>query len=665
MIKPYQFVGYWGCGNSKELENILTKLLDTTRNKRFNQQFDYCCWGVGYIGLDKRDIDFSSLPSQGSNRFGLSAAGLHDAPEAWVEVENNCLILGREAFGRVPLYWMSQEGIIWFASRLRLLLPLVKNPQFSIPAVYGYSCFSYVPTPLTPVENILAVPAGKEIVWYLKQNQIPPNPPYQGGKLEITPNPPYQGGKLEITPNQGGEVKITPNHGGKSEITPNHGGKLEITPNHGGKLEITSDYGGKLEITNLHEWREAPVLLENEGNAIAQLQILLQNAIHRQIADLNSEPVGVFLSGGIDSSTVAALLVQAGVKVRAYALDFTPILGDSRFSEFPYAQKVAEYLNIPLVKVEVTPQKIRNAISLTAEALDLPFGDGATIPLFLLSQVASQETSVIFNGENGDQLFAGWTNKPLIAAGIYNQENPGVAKEFNRQYLDTFGALSGYEKSCFQPDVYSQIKSINPQDWLEEALNPAFSAHLLARLRRATLMLKGAQNIQPRANNIGLSQGLWVRSPFCDLQLTEWAFQLPGDFCLRGVCEKYILKKAVESWLPSEVVWREKQGMAIPVTALCLNALRNEVKTWLSPSKLKGQGIWQPSFPYQVLSGNMGGNIRKGKIGRILWLMMMWQAWASTVLGESYEAIAHTNQVGNLLYDLFYFPPFDLKNKIL
>ena len=643
MIKPYQFVGYWGCGNSKELDNILTKLLDTAPTKRFNQQLDYCCWGVGYIGFSEGEIDlspnpsparrgenfsphsssFSPLPWQGRGaggvRFGLSAAGLHDAPEAWVEVENNCLILGREAFGRVPLYWMPQEGIIWFASRLRLLLPLVKNPQFSIPAVYGYSCFSYVPTPLTPVENILAVPAGKEIVWYLEQNQIPPNPPYQGGKLEITPN-------------HGGEVKITPNHGG--------------------------------EVKNLHEWREAPVLLENEGNAIAQLQILLQNAIHRQIADLNSEPVGVFLSGGIDSSTVAALLVQAGVKVRAYALDFTPILGDSRFSEFPYAQQVAEYLNIPLVKVEVTPQKIRKAITFTAEALDLPFGDGATIPLFLLSQVASQETAVIFNGENGDQLFAGWTNKPLIAAGIYNQEHPGVAKEFNRQYLDTFGALSGYEKSCFQPDVYSQIKSINPQDWLEEALNPAFSAHLLARLRRATLMLKGAQNIQPRANNIGLSQGLWVRSPFCDLQLTEWAFQLPGNFCLRGVCEKYILKKAVESWLPSEVVWREKQGMAIPVTALCLNSLRNEVKTWLAPSKLKGQGIWQPSFPYQVLSGNMGGNIRKGKIGRILWLMMMWQAWASSVLGDSYESINHPNQVGNFLYDLFYFPPVDFKNKI-
>jgi asparagine synthase (glutamine-hydrolysing) len=254
--------------------------------------------------------------------------------------------------------------------------------------------------------------------------------------------------------------------------------------------------------------------------------------------------VGVFLSGGIDSSIVAALLVQAGVKVRAYALDFEPVLGNQGLSEFPYAQQVAEFLNIPLVKVSVTPQKIQQAIASTAQALDLPFGDGAPLPLFLLSQVASQETSVIFNGENGDQLFAGWTNKPLIAASVYNTNNPSGVKDFNQHYLNTFHALYGYESQIFQSDVYAQVQARNPQDWLQEALDPIYCSNLLARLRRASLMLKGAQNIQPRANNLALSQGLWVRSPFCDLPLTQWTFQLPGEFCLQGVCEKYILKRA-------------------------------------------------------------------------------------------------------------------------
>jgi asparagine synthase (glutamine-hydrolysing) len=616
-IRPYQFVGYWGYGNQKESEYLLTKMLtgvsegtgdwelrtaesqtskpftnhqskiDTSSipfsvtAKRFSQQQEDCFWGVAYLGLDETDIDVVTPKGMFA---ALSAAGFPDSPDAWVKVQGECLTLGREPFGRVPLYWTQLGQVIWFASRLQLLLPVIETPQLSIPGLYGYSCFSYVPTPLTPVDNISAVPAGTELSW-------------QGRTLSYTSH-----------------------------------------------RQI--------------EWKEAPELISDEGEAIAQLQTLLQDAIHRQIAHLPSEPVGVLLSGGIDSSTVAALLVQAGVKVRAYALDFELILGNNRFNEFPYAQQVAEFLNIPLVKVEVTPKKIRQAIALAAQALDLPFGDGAPLPLFLLSQVASQETSVIFNGENGDQLFAGWTNKPLIAAGIYNTENPTGSKDFNQQYLETFHALYGYEALCFQSDAYVQVQTLNPQDWLQDALNPSFCSNFLARLRRATLMLKGAQNIQPRANNLALSQGLWVRSPFCDLPLTEWSFQLPGEFCLRGVCEKYILKRAVESWLPSEVVWREKQGMAVPVTALCLNSLRKEVRTWLSPSRLKSQGIWQPQLPFKVISGQMGGHIRGGRIGRILWLLMMWQAWAITVLGENREQDTPATKLNRFFYDTFYFPPF-------
>ncbi|HEY9705472.1 MAG TPA: asparagine synthase-related protein, partial [Allocoleopsis sp.] len=180
------------------------------------------------------------------------------------------------------------------------------------------------------------------------------------------------------------------------------------------------------------------------------------------------------------------------------------------------------------------------------------------------------------------------------------------------------------------------------------------------RLRRGSLMLKGAQNIQPRANNLALSQGLWVRSPFTDLDLTKWSFQLPGEFCLQGACEKYILKKAVESWLPSEVVWREKQGMAVPVTTLCLNMLRSQVRNWLSPSRLKKQGIWQPSLANQIIRGELGGHIRGGRVGRILWLLMMWQVWQSTVLGEK-EVNNITSEIGSFFYDLYYFPPFNNK----
>ncbi len=189
---------------------------------------------------------------------------------------------------------------------------------------------------------------------------------------------------------------------------------------------------------------------------------------------------------------MAALLVQAGLNVHAYTLNF----GTAGIPEYPYAEQVAQFLNIPLVSVDATPRRIRQALLPTAQALDLPFGDGVSVPLYLLCQAASQETRVIFNGEGGDQLFAGWTNKPLIAAGVYQAKHP-AGETLEQQYLRTFHRLCGYEASLFQPDVAAHIKAINPQDWLQDALEPTSNGSLLHRLRCANLLLKGHKTFIP------------------------------------------------------------------------------------------------------------------------------------------------------------------------
>ncbi|MEH1811251.1 MAG: asparagine synthetase B family protein, partial [Nostoc sp.] len=413
---PHHFLGYWGYGAQQELEALLTSVLENlspnlspTRGEALNfppslagkgvrglglkSQFSaqennpLPIWNVIYIGLD------GNSPPQQNQIAAISASGLFTSPDAWVSLqENNCLILGREPFGRVPLYWTQQGQIIWFASQLQLLLPILPQSEVSIPGLYGYSCFSYVPTPLTPIKEVFAVTAGTELVWQSDR---------QSGILQ--------------------------------------------TP----------------ESKKIHSWQEAPEQLTDEATAITELQTLLKDSIEGQIADLKDEPVGVFLSGGLDSSVVAALLVQAGVKVRAYTLDF----GNAGIPEYLYAEQVAEFLKIPLIKVAVTPSSIENALIPTVKALDLPFGDGVCVPLYLLSQRASQETQVIFNGEGGDQLFAGWTNKPLIAAGVYQAENPAGQETFIQQYLRTFHRLGGYESQVYQPEVYAQIQNLHPEDW--------------------------------------------------------------------------------------------------------------------------------------------------------------------------------------------------------
>ncbi|MDJ0798829.1 MAG: asparagine synthetase B family protein [Calothrix sp. MO_167.B12] len=559
---PHQFVGYWGYGSQSKLANLFHKVISS---------YQYTKWQ--YNDLLKIAYIYHPLDSQTSryeaeNLFpgepiaSISASGIQNLPDAWVKIgQDNSLILVREAFGRVPLYWTQQGEVIWFASRLQLLLPIVENPQVSIAGLYSYNCFSYVSTPLTPVHQIFAVSAGVEMIW-----QCYP----QSRTISL------------------------------------------------------------LKAEKILEWREDSEQIRDEATAISQLQTLLKDGIYRQTQDLKDETVGIFLSGGLDSSVVAALLVQAGVKVRAYTLDF----GVAGIPEYPYAEQVAEFLNIPLVKVKATPDKVKKVLIPTVKALDMPFGDGVTAPLYLLYQAASQETRIIFNGEGGDQLFAGWTNKPLIAAGIYQGQHPQQKETFRQQYMRTFHRLWGYEARVYQPEFYAQIQDLQAEDWLQTALDEQLCPSLLHRLRRATLMLKGAQNIHPRATNLGFAHDLFVRSPFCDLPLTQWTFRVSGELCLQGACEKYILKRAVENWLPPEIVWRQKRGMGVPLTSWCMNEFWHDLGTWLNPGILRAENRFYPDIAVKIIAGKLGGGIQGRRIGEILWLLIIWEIWRIEVLGE-------------------------------
>jgi asparagine synthase (glutamine-hydrolysing) len=518
IISSQQLVGYWG-----ELDRS-AKLLA--------------------ISADLKAVNIQPVSE---NPMGLSAAGL--ALDIWTRQQDQCLVLGREPFGCMSLYWTQIDATIYFASHLRLLLPLLTQPVVNHSALLGYSCFSYVPNPLTPIEGVHSLVAGQELQWSAVDQPA-------------------------VTINQ-------------------------------------------------YHWPQVLVQITDEEVAIAQLQNLLQSAIQNQIQDLPDAPVGVLLSGGLDSSIAAALLVQNGVKVLAYTLDF----GEYGSSEQPYAEQVAAHLHIPLRKISVQPQLVKRSINATAQALDTPLGDGVTVPLYLLCQAARTEVSVIFNGEGGDQLFGGWTNKPLIAASIY-----GGDADFRGQYLQTFHRLSGYAAQVFQPQMVAQLP--NPADWISPALAPNPAYDLLHRLRQANLMLKGAQNIQLRAANLASWHGLQVRSIFCDLPLAEWTFGIAGTLHLQGSCEKYILKKAVDDLLPAEIVWRTKRGMGVPLTPWLMTELWSDLGTWLNPQVLKQAGCWQPDLAARLVSGQLGGAIQGRRIGEILWLIIMWERWRTQVLRE-------------------------------
>ncbi|MDJ0705826.1 MAG: asparagine synthetase B family protein [Leptolyngbyaceae cyanobacterium MO_188.B28] len=573
--QPWGFIGYWGQSPQslmgRRLRDAIAHLSSSSRLRlrESSSASQGVAWGVVQIyngSSTARESSHRQAQSQSTNGecLGtLSASGLGSTDEdIWVRVkQDGSLEWGRTPFGRAPLYWMQQGSALWFASQLRYLLPLVELWDISLPAFYGYTCFSYVPTPLTPIQAIQAVPAG-----------------------------------------------VTQQHRWSPQ------GEL-LTQSH---LQKT-----------VSDWSTSSHQLEDEAAAVDQLQTLLKAAVSRQLNALPKGPVGVFLSGGLDSSVVAALLTQAGVEVQAYSLDF----GHEAATELPYARQTAEFLGIPLVTVKAEPTQIRAALAATAQALDLPFGDSVTVPLYLLNQSAAADTTVVFNGENGDQLFAGWTNKPLITARLYNLMSPEQPEAFDQQYLKTFHRFYGYETQIFTPPIQDEIAALSPHQWLQSALG-SDQDPLLHRLRRATLMLKGAQNIQPRATQLAFAHGLRVRSPFCDPELTRWTFSLSSSLYLRGTCEKYILKRAAETWLPPEIVWRGKRGMGVPLTFWCFNQLWSDLGRWLNPADLRAEGLWRAHLPADILSGRLGG-IQGRRMGEALWLLLMWRQWRLTVLGDA------------------------------
>jgi asparagine synthase (glutamine-hydrolysing) len=393
---------------------------------------------------------------------------------------------------------------------------------------------------------------------------------------------------------------------------------------------------GLPQLISRHEWREPEAQISDERAAIATLRRLLEESVATQVERLRGEPVGLYLSGGLDSALTAALLVRAGISLRAYTLDFGP----GCFSEMQYAELVARRLGIPLTKVPVTTRRVRAMLAPTAARLDGLYGDGVTIPLALLCERARTDVRVVFNGEGGDQLFAGWTNKPMIAASVYGRAagemlgaNPSPVEEtFRTQYMRTFHRLHGYEAAVYTEAVRRQMAGLDVSALLDAALDPTQTRGLLHRLRRANLMLKGADNIQPRATNLALGYGLDLRTIFCSIPLAEWSFAVSGELWLREGCEKYLLKRAVEGLLPAEVVWREKRGMGVPLTLWLTKGLRRWAGRQLRPRVLEEEGLWRADAPRRILNGELSGQIQGRRIGETLWLLLMWRGWRERVL---------------------------------
>jgi asparagine synthase (glutamine-hydrolysing) len=381
-------------------------------------------------------------------------------------------------------------------------------------------------------------------------------------------------------------------------------------------------------LRNVIKQREAQSFPGSPQEAVDEFERLLLIAVRQQqIADV---PLGAFLSGGIDSSTVVALMQATSSRaVRTYTIGFK----EQSYDEAAYARTVAAHLKTKHDELYVTPEHALAVIPNLPRIYDEPFADISQIPTVLVSQMARGEVTVALSGDGGDELFCGyeryWRN--VRTWGVLSSF-PLPIRSALRQVLPA-GALS---EGIASRNVDEFYQFINTQ-WkgfpelvldVEESGVPVHTPELLQDLKER-LMYNDALNYLPddilvKVDRAAMSVSLETRVPMLDHHVVEFAWRLPIEIKFRNGVGKWPLKQVLYKYVPEKLVNRPKMGFGVPLA----NWLRGPLKQWtedlLSEQRLEKDGFFD-SKPIRAQWATHLAGKKDRHYG--LWTILMFQAW--------------------------------------
>jgi asparagine synthase (glutamine-hydrolysing) len=267
------------------------------------------------------------------------------------------------------------------------------------------------------------------------------------------------------------------------------------------------------------------------------------------------EAVGVFLSGGLDSSLITALAAKwHSAPVHTYSIHF----GQKLANELEFSSLVANHCQTEHHILEIPLKQMWQRLPETMAILDDPIGDPLTVPNLLLGRLARQNVGIVLNGEGGDPCFGGPKNQPMMIHSLYGQIN---RQNSLTAYLQSFQKCAGDLPQLLKPDVWQRVKS--EPSVFEPDLNS--EANYLNRLMALNIKFKGADQIMTKVSNLTQAAGLQGRSPLFDSRVIDFSMQVPPTYKLSGTIEKAVLKQAAIGLLPSSIIDRPKSGMMVPV----------------------------------------------------------------------------------------------------
>ena len=381
---------------------------------------------------------------------------------------------------------------------------------------------------------------------------------------------------------------------------------------------------------------------DEEAELVEELRARLRDSVRAHL--VSDVPVGVLLSGGVDSALLAALAAEESSEpLRTFSIGFE----ERSFDELADARRVAERYGTQHRELVLRPDAALLLPAL-AEAFDEPFADSSALPTYLVSELASNDVKVALSGEGGDELFGGYYTyvADLLAArvgGLARLARPLVellptssakasfdykAKRFVRAaHLPPLERHHGW-KEIFSAEARSELTGrrspFDPVDLLRARYAETEGAGELARLQDVDLGIYLVDDLLVKTDRASMAHSLEARVPYLDTVVTNLALALPTRHKVRGLSKKVLLRKAAAPLLPREIVHGKKRGFSIPAAAWLRGELVPFARETLSRETLRRQGFFQPESVQRLLDEHVAGREDRS---RQLWGLLAFTLW--------------------------------------
>lgn len=386
--------------------------------------------------------------------------------------------------------------------------------------------------------------------------------------------------------------------------------------------------------------------------AAEDLRELLADAVRmRLVADV---PLGILLSGGVDSSTVAAFATKFSTeKVKTFSIGFE----EDSFDESKFARQVAGHLGTEHYEDKLSVDRAADLISEIGTWLDEPLSDGSLIPTFLLSRFVRRHVTVALGGDGGDEIFAGYpmyfghkvanlygklpralrsgliepivNNLPVSTKNLsfdYKAKRFVAASKYDAvtRHHSWFGSFSiDEQRKLLSKDVLAKT-SDDIYKGAKDLLKITDAENEIERMQFLDINFYMAEDILTKVDRASMAVSLEVRAPFLDPRVAQFAAGLPLEYKLKGNKGKYILKKAVEPLLPRAILQRPKKGFGIPIAEWLKNRLNPLMHELLAPARLNDQGLFDAAFVQKLIKDHETGAASHHKQ---LWTLLVFQLW--------------------------------------